>query len=55
MKLNAEGKKLHDIWERNYHTENDRLGGNSADGNFIEGWAIIDNPSYVKTLTDFCG
>lgn len=55
MKLNAEGKKLHDIWEQNYFNENDKLGGNSAKGEFVEGWAIIDNDDYVKSLTDFCG
>lgn len=55
MKLNAEGKKLYNIWKKNYYEENDILGGNSAEGNFVEGWAIIDNNKYVKTLTDFCG
>lgn len=55
MKLNAKGKELYDIWERNYCEENDRLGGNSAKGDYIEGWCIIDNDDYVKTLTDECG
>ena len=55
MKLNAEGKKLYDIWDKNYCKENDKLGGNSAEGNFVEGWSIIDNNDYVKTLTDACG
>lgn len=55
MRLNAKGKELYDIWEQNYLKENDRLGGNSAEGNFVEGWCIIDNDDYVKTLTDVCG
>lgn len=55
MKLNAKGKELYDIWERNYYNENDKLGGNSANGDFVEGWSIIDNYDYVKTLTDECG
>lgn len=55
MKLNADGKKLHDIWEQNYFKENDKLGGNSVSGDFVEGWVIIDNADYVKTITDFCG
>ena len=55
MKLNEKGKKLYDIWEYNYCKENDKLGGNSAEGDFIEGWCIIDNDDYVKTLTDECG
>lgn len=55
MKLNAKGIELHDIWEQNYFKENDRLGGNSAEGDYVEGWCIIDNGDYVKTLTDECG
>lgn len=55
MKMNAEGKKLYDVWYANYCKENDKLGGNSANGDFVEGWAIIDNADYVKTLEDFCG
>lgn len=55
MKLNARGKELYKIWENNYHTENDKLGGDSANGDFVEGWSIIDNDDYVKTLTDECG
>lgn len=55
MKLNAKGKELYDIWWQNYRTENDKLGGNSADGDYVEGWCIIDNDDYIKTLTDECG
>lgn len=55
MKLNAEGKKLYDIWYQNYCKENDNLGGNSAEGDFVEGWSIVDNTDYIKTLTDVCG
>lgn len=55
MKLNEKGKKLYDIWWKNYCKENDNLGGNSAEGDFVEGWCIIDNDDYVKTLTDECG
>ena len=55
MKLNAKGNELYDIWERNYYNENDKLGGDSANGDFVEGWSIIDNDDYVKTLTDECG
>ena len=55
MKLNEKGKELYKIWEQNYCKENDRLGGNSAEGDFVEGWSIIDNNDYVKTLTDECG
>ena len=55
MKLNAKGEELYNIWEQNYYKENDRLGGNSTEGDFVEGWCIIDNNEYVKTLTDLCG
>lgn len=55
MKLNAKGNELYDIWEKNYCKENDKLGGNSANGDYVEGWCIIDNDDYVKTLTDECG
>ena len=55
MKLNKKGKELFDVWEQNYFKENDKRGGNSANGDFVEGWSIIDNDNYVKTLTDECG
>ena len=55
MKLNKKGRELFDIWEQNYYKENDKLGGDSANGDFVEGWSIIDNDDYVKTLTDECG
>ena len=55
MKLNEKGKELYNIWERNYRKENDNLGGNSANGDYVEGWCIIDNNDYVKTLIDECG
>ena len=55
MKINEHGKELYDIWYQNYCKENDNLGGNSANGDFVEGWSIIDNTDYIKTLTDVCG
>ena len=55
MKLNSKGKELYDLWYQNYCKGNDKLGGNSADGDFVEGWSIIDNTDYIKTLTDVCG
>lgn len=54
LTLNDAGKKLYDKWWENYCQENDRMGGNSAEGDFVEGWSIIDNRDYVKTLTDVC-
>lgn len=55
VKLNDLGKELYDIWWKNYKKENDNLGGNSAKGDYIEGWYIIDNDNYIKTITDECG
>ena len=55
MKLNEKGWALHDIWWQNYCKENDRLGGNSAEGDFVDGWCIIDNFDYINNITDECG
>lgn len=55
MKVNEQGIRLNNEWYEKYCRENDRLGGNSAEGNFVEGWSIIENTDYVKTLTDVCG
>ena len=55
VKLNHLGNKLYDVWWRNYCRENDSLGGNSAKGDFVEGWCIIDNYDYIKTIEDECG
>lgn len=55
MKLNEKGRELYNIWWHNYCKENDRLGGDSSNHDYVEGWCIIDNDDYVKTLTDECG
>ena len=55
MKLNEKGKELYKVWEQNYYKENDLLGGNSAEGDLIEGWSIVDNNDYIKNITDECG
>lgn len=55
LTLNDAGKKLYDKWWENYCQENDRMGGNSAEGDFVEGWSIIDDSRYVKTVEDVCG
>ena len=55
MKLNQAGKKLFNIWGEKFYKENDRLGGNSADGEFVDGWCIIDNSDFIKSITDDCG
>lgn len=55
MKLTKQGVALNNKWYENYCRENDRLGGNSAECNFVEGWSIVDNTDYIKNLTDVCG
>lgn len=55
MKMNEKGKALYKIWEENYYKENDNLGGDSANGDLVEGWSIIDNFDYIHNLTDECG
>lgn len=55
MKLNRAGLKLYDVWQEKYFKENDRLGGNSAEGEFVDGWCIIDNSDFIKSITDDCG
>jgi hypothetical protein len=53
MKLNEDGKKQYKKWEAFYYAENDILGGDSASGNIIEGWSIIEYRP--ETLEQFCG
>lgn len=53
--MNKKGVQLSSKWWEIYCKENDRLGGNSAELDFIEGWCIIDDSRYVKTLEDVCG
>lgn len=55
MRLNKKGAELYNIWYENYCKENDNIGGNSAEHDFVEGWSIIDNKDYIRTITDECG
>ena len=54
MKLNQKGRELFDKWQKIYYAENDKLGGNSSEGELIEGWCIIDNYEYIKNVQDEC-
>ena len=55
MSMNAKGQELYDKWNAIYFKENNRLGGNSERGDFIEGWCIIENENFVKTPEDIIG
>lgn len=55
MTLNKKGLALWDRWHKLYHAENDKLGGDSENGYFVDGWCIIDNTDYIKNITDQCG
>ena len=53
--LNKKGWELYNKWEHNYKIENDDLGGTSKNGDYIEGWCIIENSNWIKTIEDCCG
>lgn len=55
MKLNERGEELYNIWEKKYFEENDRRGGDSQNGDFIDGWSIIDTRDFIRNITDECG
>lgn len=55
VKMKDSAKSIYDEWGAKYCAENDRLGGNSAEGDFVESWCIIENEDYVKTLDDVVG
>ena len=52
---NKKGWELFNLWEQKYFEENDRLGGNSAEGDFVDGWCIIDTTDHIHNITDVCG
>ena len=53
--LNDLGNALYSKWEEIYIAENDRLGGNYAEGNIVEGWCIIDTDDHIKNIEDEIG
>lgn len=55
MEFNEKGWDLFNTWSKKYANENDRLGGNSSEGEFVEGWCIIENNNFVKTPEDVVG
>jgi hypothetical protein len=55
MRMNQKGVELGNKWWNIYCQENDRLGGDSAELDFVEGTRIVDNERYIKTIEDICG
>ena len=55
MRMNDLGVKLENKWFDIYCQENDRLGGNSTELDFVEGTCIVDDNRYIKTIEDVCG
>ena len=50
--LNDEGWELWNKWAKIYVEENDRLGGNSAEGDYVDGLCILE--PLAKTVEDVC-
>ena len=55
MEFNKKGWDLYNTWSEKYSNENDKLGGNSSESEFVEGWCIIENNEFVKTPEDVIG
>lgn len=55
MQIKDNAIPIFDKWENLYYQENDKLGGDSQNKDFVEGWCIIENDTYIKTLDDAVG
>lgn len=53
--LNANGQKLYEKFERFHRERIDEIRKETGDYDYTEGWCVIDNSEYVKTLEDVCG
>lgn len=49
------GNELYELFNGYYITELEKLRKEKGDPNYVEGWCIIDNSDYVKTIEDLCG
>lgn len=54
-KLNNAGWKVFNDWDKKYNAELERLRKELNDPEYMEGWFIIDNYDYVKTVGDEIG
>lgn len=55
MKLNDKGIKLYDKWTSIYDDELERIRKEKNDAGYVEGFCIIDNNKFIKTVEDFIG
>lgn len=55
MQMKDNAWTLFDKWASIYNQENDKLGGNSQNNEFVKGWSIIEDTAHVKTLDDAVG
>lgn len=54
-KMNAAAEELYKKWENIYHQELERLRKEKNDPEFHEGWCIIENDNFIKSLDDVVG
>lgn len=54
-KLTEEGWELFRKWEKIYEDERERIASELNDPDYTEGWCIIDNYDFVKTVEDEVG
>lgn len=54
-KMNAAAYELYIKWENIYHQELERLRKEKNDPEYHEGWCIIENDNFIKSLDDVVG
>lgn len=55
VRMKDSAKHIYDKWETKYRNELERLKNEYNDPDYHEGWCIIDNDDFVKTLDDVVG
>lgn len=55
MQMKDNASPIFDKWANIYYQENDKLGGDSQNNDFVEGWCIIEDKAHVKALDDAVG
>lgn len=54
-KMKEIAKPIYEVWEAKYNNELKRLQEERNDPDYQEGWCIIENSTFVKTLDDVVG